>query len=186
MSKMAVQRELGTAETLLQLPDDGNRHELVRGEIRTMPPAIRRHGLIAMEFSGRLFAYVKAHALGRVYAAETGFRLRRDPDTVRAPGAAFISATRNLPEPSLTGYEDIVPDLVAEVVSPHDSAASVEEKVQEWLQAGVRMVLVLHPTTRSVTRFRSLTDIQVLTSADELDLGDVVPGFHCPVAEIFA
>jgi Uma2 family endonuclease len=182
---MAVQRDLATAETLVQLPDDGNRHELVQGEIRTMPPAIRRHGRIAMRFGSRLNQYVESHQLGEVYAAETGFRLHRNPDTVRAPDVAYISAARGLPEPSNSGFEDIVPDLVAEVVSPSDKAAAVEEKVQGWLRAGVRLVLVLHDTTRSVTRYRSLTDIQVFTNDDDLDLGDVVTGFRCSVAEIF-
>ncbi|MBA2244708.1 MAG: Uma2 family endonuclease, partial [Gemmatimonadetes bacterium] len=76
---------LVTAEELLRMPDDGIRRELVRGELRTMPPAGRRHGKVAMRIGVRLGNFVEEHGLGEVYAAETGFKLESDPDTVRAP-----------------------------------------------------------------------------------------------------
>src|SRR5690349_1239724 len=83
-----------TAEELLELPDDDMRHELVEGELRTMAPAGEGHGWVAMTVGARIFGHVERHDLGRVYAAETGFVLRRAPDTVRAPDVAFVAADR--------------------------------------------------------------------------------------------
>jgi Uma2 family endonuclease len=72
------------------MPDDGRRYELVRGELRTMTPAGHPHRRIAWP----LAQHVEERGLGIVYAAETGFLLARDPDTVRAPGAAFVRRER--------------------------------------------------------------------------------------------
>ena len=86
--------EQATAEDLLRMPDDGQRHELVRGKVRTMPPAGHEHGRVAMNIGVSLAQFVRAQDLGAVYAAETGFKIASDPDTVRAPDAAFVSEAR--------------------------------------------------------------------------------------------
>ncbi len=83
-----------TAADLLRLPADGQRHELIRGELRQMTPAGPTHGRLAMRIAAHLFQHVEAHNLGTVYAAETGFLLARDPDTVRAPDVAFVRQQR--------------------------------------------------------------------------------------------
>ena len=88
---MTTETRQSTAEELLRMPDDGSRYELVRGELRKMPPAGNEHGYLAGEVLGELRSYVKANNLGRTYAAETGFKISSDPDTVRAPDAAFGS-----------------------------------------------------------------------------------------------
>lgn len=86
-----------TADELLALPDDGCRHELVYGELRTMAPAGSEHGVITMRLASRVFLYVESRRLGEVFTAETGFRIASDPDTVRAPDLAgevkILSAT---------------------------------------------------------------------------------------------
>ncbi|MBI4491533.1 MAG: Uma2 family endonuclease [Chloroflexi bacterium] len=182
---MAVRRTLLTADELARLPDDRKRYELVRGELRTMPPAGAEHGMIAARLCARLLAHVEPRRLGDVFAAETGFLIERDPDTVRAPDAAFVAAGR-FPEGHLpAGFAPLAPDLIAEVVSPFDAAAQVEEKVHEWLRAGVRLVWVIHPATRSVTVYRSLAEVRVLTEVDPLDGTPVLPGFTCPVRDLF-
>ena len=175
-----------TADELLAMPDDGWRYELVKGELRRMPPPGDKHGLVTMELAGPLFQYVKEHGLGRVYAAETGFKLESDPDTVRAPDIAFVRMESVLETGGLEGYRFGAPDLTVEVLSPNDRIRDVEEKVAEWLEAGARMVWVVSPKLRTVTVYRSLTDIVVLTEKDTLDGGDVVSGFKIKVAEIFA
>ena len=182
---MATSRTFRTADELLRWPQDGQRHELVRGELRTMPPAGGNHGMVAMEVGGQLRDHIKPRRLGYVFAAETGFRIHRDPDTVLAPDAAFVALERLSDQPALRGFVPLVPDLVVEVVSPFDTAAEVEAKVQTWLRAGVRLVWVVHPATRSVTVYRSLTDVQVFAEADELDGHPVLPEFRCPVRELF-
>ena len=91
---MTIVEHIATAADLERLPDDGFRYELVRGEVRKMTPAGNEHGKIAMSVAWRLAQHVENHGLGSVYAAETGFRLAADPDTVRAPDAAFVSQAR--------------------------------------------------------------------------------------------
>jgi Uma2 family endonuclease len=182
---MATEKTLLTADDLLRLPDDGMRHELVRGELRTMPPAGGEHGIVAGEAFGVLRDYVRPRRLGVVFAAETGFFLAHSPDLVRAPDVAFVAAGRLQGERPPRGYVDLVPDLVVEVISPYDRAADVEEKVEDWLEAGVRLLWLVHPRRRWVTVYRSRHDIRRLTADEELDGGDVLPGFTCRVADLF-
>ncbi|MDQ3684622.1 MAG: Uma2 family endonuclease [Acidobacteriota bacterium] len=183
---MTVTTQLMTAEDLLKLPQDGFRYELVEGDLRRMPPAGHEHGDVTMNLAAPLHRHVKSNGLGKVYAAETGFLLKRNPDTIRAPDVAFIRRERVEQVSKSTSYWPGAPDLVVEVVSPGDTVSRVEEKVQEWLKFGVRLVWIVSPKLRTVTAYRSLTDVVVLTEKDTLDGGDVVPGFQISVAEIFA
>jgi Uma2 family endonuclease len=174
-----------TAADLLALPDDEFRYELIRGELRKMAPTGGRHGMIAVDIATALNQHVKANELGRVFAAETGFLLASDPDTVRAPDAAFVRRERIEEIGSMEGYWPGAPDLAVEVVSPNDPYTEVEEKVIEWLEAGTRMVIVVNPRQEAATVYRSRHDIAVLTEEDTLDGGDVVPGWSLPVQELF-
>jgi Uma2 family endonuclease len=124
--------------------------------------------------------------LGAVYAAETGFKLSSNPDTVRAPDIAFISKPRVEQVGDTAGYWPGAPDLAVEVLSPDDRVSEVEEKVSEWLSAGSQQVWVVSPKLRTVTIYTSLTDIVMLTEKDTLKGGGVVPGFEISIAEIFA
>lgn len=182
---MDVVRQQVTADELLHMPDDDFRYELVRGELRRMNPAGNVHGRVAMSFAWRLARHVEENRLGTVYAAETGFRLSSDPDTVRAPDVAFVSRARVEAIGDIEGFWPEAPDLAVEVISPGDSYADVEEKVFDWLDAGTKMV-VINPRQRSATVYKSPTDIAALAEADVLDGGDVVPGFELAVREIFA
>lgn len=175
-----------TADELFRIADDGLRRELVDGELRVMAPAGEEHGAVAAEILVHLGQHVRSRGLGRVYTAETGFRISSDPDTVLAPDAAFVRRER-IEEAGLgQGYRTGAPDLAVEVVSPHDSFGDVEGKVFDWLSAGCRMVVVVNPRKRTATVYRSRSDIVVLTEGDELDGGDVVPGWRLPVRELFA
>lgn len=182
---MAETKARTTAEELLRLPDDGKRRELVEGEIREMAPAGGQHGDAAGALHVLLGHFVRERRLGKVPAAETGFLVGRNPDTVRAPDVCFIARDRVPPSGSPRGYWDLAPDLAAEVVSPNDTAAEVQSKVQMWLEFGVRLVWVVYPDTRSVVVYESLKDISTLTAGDTLSGGTVVPGFGCQVSEIF-
>ena len=176
-----------TAEQLLSMPDDGSRYELVGGRLRRITPAGNEHGYLAGEIFGELRSHVKAHGLGRTYAAETGFRIASNPDTVRAPDAAFVRRKRIEEVGQVEGYWPGAPDLAVEVVSPNETYAQVTEKALAWLEAGSLMVLVLNPgeARRTVTVYRSAEDIRVLSEGDTIDGADVVPGWKLPVTELF-
>jgi Uma2 family endonuclease len=182
---MTTTQQLVTAEDLLHIPDNGFRYELVRGELKKMAPAGHRHGRIAINVTTPLDQHVRAHNLGVVYAAETGFKLASNPDVVRAPDVAFIRRERVEEVGDVEGYWPGAPDLAVEVVSPSDSYADVQEKVFDWLEAGARMVIVVMPRGRSVTVYRALNDIIVLTENDSLDGGDVVPGWTMSIKDLF-
>jgi Uma2 family endonuclease len=181
---MVTIEHITTAEELLQTPGLG-RCELVRGELIMMSPAGSEHGSLVVNITVALANYVKLKALGRVFGAETGFVIRRDPDTVRAPDVAFVCAERvaaGVPK----GFFDGPPDLAVEVTSPSDRPGEVLAKVHDWLHAGCRAVWVIDTDRRCVCVYRSRTEVVVLGMSDQLSGGDVVPGFSVPVAEVFA
>ena len=182
----ALLTRLMTADELLPMPDDGWGYELVKGELRKMAPTGDEHGEITVELTAALHAHVKKQKLGKVYAAETGFKLGSDPDTVRAPDIAFVRRERVEATGRLTGFRPGAPDLAVEVLSPSDRIGKIEGKVAQWLEGGARLVWVVSPKLHTVTVYRSLTDMVTLTEKDNLDGGDVVPGFEINVAEIFA
>ena len=183
---MTTTTQAMTADDLLHMQGTGVRCELIKGELVEMAPAGSEHGSVAMRLGWRLAQHVETHGLGEAYAAETGFRLASNPDTVRAPDAAFVRSERLKEVGSVQGYWPGAPDLAIEVVSPADSYGQVEAKVVDWLRAGTRMVLIVNPREQTVTVHRSFSDIAILTEGDVLEGGDVVPGWACPVADIFA
>lgn len=182
---MSTATQLLTAEDLLGMPHDGNRYELVKGKLIKIPPAGNIHGKRAMRLGWRLAHHVETNGLGVVFAAETGFMLNTDPDTVRAPDIAFVSKSRIEEIGEFEGFWPGAPDLAVEVISPGDSYTDVEEKVQEFLNAGARAAWVVDPRRHMITVDRSSTDITRLTENDVLDGGDIIPGFSCRVAEAF-
>jgi Uma2 family endonuclease len=128
---------------------------------------------------------VRARGLGRGLAAETGFRLFSDPDTVRAPDVAFVRAERIAEARLPTGFWPGAPDLAVEVLSPSDTADEVGEKVAEYLRAGTELVVLVYPRTRPVGLFRPDSTARFLTEDETLALGEPLPGFTCRVADLF-
>ena len=186
---MSAQRAAGaglvTADELAELPGDGCRYELVDGNLRVMSPAGFEHGRVALRIGARLDEYVRVRRLGHVVAAETGFRLSRDPDTVRAPDAAFVAADRLPPRDEQQRFLELAPDLAVEVVSPTDRAAEVTEKALAWLAVGVSLVWVVYPAQRLVAVYLPDGSVRHRREGDEVDGGAVLPGFRLPVADIF-
>jgi Uma2 family endonuclease len=172
-----------TADELLHTSLPDKRVELVRGVLVVREPAGYRHGAVTAALTKLLAQHVDAHQLGRVLAAETGFRLASQPDTVRAADVAFIARGR-LPDTHLTGYPALAPDLVVEVLSPGDRPGETLAKVGEWLSAGTLVVWVVDPARRLVRVYRQDGSEAVLTGADALEGEDVVVGFRCRLGEI--
>jgi Uma2 family endonuclease len=185
MASMAsAPTRLMTAEDLWRMPDDGMRHELVRGELRTMPPANFEHGRLSSRIDRHLGNHVDRRGLGEVVAGDVGFRLPTDPESARAPDVAFVVRARVEAAQRLDRFFEGPPDLAVEVVSPGDTSTEVQEKALDWLEAGARLVLVVHPRLRTVTAYRSPTDIRILGDAETLDASDVVDGWIVPVGEL--
>lgn len=151
-----------------------------------MSPAGNVHGKIAMRLGSLVAAFVDEQSLGVVYAAETGFVIARNPDTVPAPDVSVIAQARLDEVGPVDGFWPGAPDLVAEVVSPGDSWSEFEEKSLRWLDAGVKVVWVLDPKQQNVTVYRSRSDISVLSGEEQLDAADLLPGWSISVARLFA
>jgi len=176
---------LVSAEQLLAMPNDGFHYELIEGEVRKMSPAGIEHGFIGGRLAYLLGQHVFLNKLGAILTAEPGFCLSRDPDTVRVPDIAFIRRDRFRRRDRSEAFWPGAPDLAVEVLSPGDTPAEVDEKVAAWLDAGAAMVWVVNPARRTVAVHRPSADPQTFTEHDDLDGQDVVPGFRCPVSEIF-
>ena len=169
-----------------RLAAEGKRTELVRGDLVVMAPAGGRHGHIAHRLSLFIGNHVLEGNLGRVFAAETGFLLRRDPDTVRAPDVAFVAAGRLAEGEPPPGFLQMAPDLAVEVVSPSDSPAAVRSKVQDWLEAGTPLVWVAYPDSRSVTVHSQAGKPEEHSETDVLSGSPALPEFSVAVRDLFA
>jgi Uma2 family endonuclease len=175
-----------TAEQLLNYRHEPYRQELIDGILYEMEPPGAEHGVVAATTGYDLTRHVKGTGCGMAIAAEVGFLLAADPDTVRAPDVAFVSSDR-VPETGIPkGYWPGPPDLAIEVVSPNDRYTKVQAKALHWLSAGTRAVVVVGPPRRAATVYRARDDIHVLHADEELDLGDVVPGWSPRVGDFFA
>jgi Uma2 family endonuclease len=164
---MSTEARLITAEDLWNMPGD-QRRELVRGELRVMAPSGFEHGAVIIKLSRLLANHVEDHKLGVVLGAETGYVLARHPDVVRGADVSFVRTDR-LPPPDRTAkFFDGPPDLAVEVVSPGDSLNEVEEKTDDYLNAGARLVWVVNPRHRTITVHRAGRDPQVLRESDIL------------------
>ena len=178
-------KALLTNEDLVRIVADGSRYELYRGELVPMTPVGLEHGRIVIRFGQRLNQYVEANRLGAV-GTEVGFHLSQNPHTTLAPDIAFIAQSRVPQGSAAEKFVEFEPDLAVEVLSPWDTATEITRKIEVYLKAGVRLVWIVDPGTQRVTDYRSLQDVKVLTPDQELDGGDVLPGFRIKVSEIFS
>lgn len=180
---MTVNKHM-TAEDLYLVEDDDCLHELIRGELIQIPFGSFQHSTIAARIGARIGTHVCALHLGIVTGANGGYVLGRDPDTVVAPDAAFVRADR-LPEEFPTWLE-LAPDLVVEVIEPWDSMNDVTGKVMLYLDAGTQLVWVVQPRFQTVTVHYPDRTTRTFTAAEQLDGGDVLPGFTLSLAELFS
>lgn len=178
-----IKTECLTIEELERLPDDGWRLEFVRGRVVREPLASFEHGVISARIGFRLFEFARHHYLGRVVGANCGFVLFDDPPTVRAPDVAFVHEERLAFDH--TRFAPFAPDLAVEVLSPSNTMSEIYDKVLDYLDSGSPLVWVVAPDSRTVTVYRSRREIQLLGGDEEIDGGNVLPGFRCKVSELF-
>lgn len=174
-----------TAEELLASPQYEKHCELVKGELIMMAPAGGGHGRITHRVVLRVGNFIDAQKRGEGIAAETGFLLSRDPDTVRAPDFAFIPSDRIPPGGIGPKFITVVPGLVIEVLSPGDSAMAVAEKIDDWAAFGVDEIWVVNPKLKTVTVHLPGKDPHTLRMGESLAPGGALTGLTLPVADIF-
>jgi Uma2 family endonuclease len=184
---MSIPVRLLTAGEFFVWPDEpGFRQELIRGKVVMSPLAGGHHGRVASEISRLVANHVCALGLGNTYAAGTGFIVERDPDSVRAADVSFVARQRLLLITNPEEYVPFAPDLAVEVLAPDDRHQEIQDKVQVWLAAGTQIVWTVDPESRTVVVHRRGAKPVTLREEDEIDAGDVIPGFRCRVAEFFA
>ena len=185
-TRTAPPQLMTAAEFLAMEPVSGKRYELIRGiltekDVGTGNP----HWRTVTRTAGPLFQYTEVADYGEVFTGEPGYRLERDPDTVRCPDLAWFAPGR-IP-PGTTGFPDLTPDLCVEVASPSNSRADrlLSNKAQMWLDFGAREVWVLNPEDTTVTRYRPGLPPAVLGEDDILDGEELLPGFSIAVWRLF-
>jgi Uma2 family endonuclease len=176
---MATTARPATEEDLLRVPEDGQKYELVDGEIR-VSPAGYPHGRVCTRLIVRLGAFVEERGLGDLLDSSTGFRMPNG--NIRLPDVCYVAKGRVAA--GQRGFADLAPDLAVEVLSPSDDLRQVLDKVGEYLQAGTHMVWLIDPERRSAAVYRSSTKVRELGPDDFLDGEDVVPGFRCRLADL--
>lgn len=184
-----VAERLITAEEFagLPTPPGGGKMELLRGRVVTMPPVGPDHGERAVRLGASMVRFADEHAAGKV-RAETGYWLAGNPDHVCAPDVSFVLAERLAAEQILHGAVTQPPDLAVEITSPGDRDRDVQEKVDDYLAAGVKRVWVVRPELKTVAVHRPGGDAHTYGIDDTLGSEDAtfpVAGFALPLADLF-
>jgi Uma2 family endonuclease len=175
-----------TAEDLWNMPDNGKGYELIRGELHPMAPAGQEHSNLGIVLGSLLHAFVRKNQLGAVTGSDGGYILAKSPETVRAPDLGFVRQERLAGGRTTAKYFEGAPDLAVEIISPTDSYQDIDEKVQEFLDAGTKLVWVVSPKKKTITIYRSNQKMALITKpGDVLEGEDVLPGFSVRLDEIF-
>ncbi len=175
-----------TAEQFLAMDLGPGTHELVRGEVVTMPPAGPRHGRICFVAGSILERFGAETGFGYVVTNDSVVVTTRDPDTARGADVCFYRRDRTPDDQLGDGPTPLPPDVVVEVWSPGNRAGDMLEKVREYLEAGVPMVWLLHPARKTLAVHRGDDPVPVLYGEGEAVEGlPELPGFACRVAEFF-
>lgn len=176
---------LMTAEEYMQLPRGESQHELINGELITMPLPGLPHGRMQARLLGPLLQFVLDHDLGDVYG-EAGFLLTVDPDTVLGPDVCFISKRRLQEAGDVKGYWSGPPHLAVEVLSPGDRPGRIQTRISSWFGYGVKQLWIVNEKNHTVTVYRSPEDATTFSGSDYLEAPDLLPGFRLSLDRIFS
>ncbi len=178
--------QLLTAEDFLGLPkEESKRHELVEGRLVPVCAAASRSAIVATNISTSMNSFIREHRLGICGGADWSFRLRTNPDTVRMPDVAFVRADRIPPGGVPSTAWDGAPDLAVEVLSPSNRFSEIMERVQDFFDAGTRLMWVIDPDKRNARIFAPDRAMRIAGEDGMLDGEDVLPGFTLPLAQIW-
>ncbi len=176
---------LMTAEELMQLPDDDLRHELINGELITMPVPKLPHGRAATHLGVPLAQFVLENDLGEVYIGDIGYQVTWNPDTVLAPDVTFISKQRLEDEGDVEGYGQGPPDLAVEVYSPGYRPGKISKRISRLFSCGTKQVWIVDLKHRTIAVYRSESDVTTFSGSDYLEAPDLFPGFRISLDRIF-
>ncbi len=175
-----------TADEFMRLYGGEPSTELVNGHVVRYPVPGCPHGYVVNNVSCILTPFVKANDLGRVFSCDTLIRTKAAPETLRGADVAFVSYKRLPKGPIPEGPLTVPPELVVEVRSPSDRLSVVTAKAEEYIDAGVQVVVYLDPRNESAAVYSGDDFPQRLHNGDELTLPDLLPGFAVPVKQYFA
>lgn len=174
-----------TPDDLLRMPDDGWRYELIEGELHRRPFNGLAEGAAAANLGAALSAVARRNASGRAFP-NVGYVLVEEPPTVLGPSVSFVRAERLPPRAEWSTFPRRAPDLAADVVLPSDAAGAIVRRVRINLAAGVRLVWIVDPASRTVAVHHPDFTGRLLIEGEALDGGGVIAGFSLPVSEVFA
>jgi Uma2 family endonuclease len=187
-TETAAKPKLLTAEEFcdwVHRPENADKwFELVRGMVIELPPPQRPHGVVSANVARIVGNYVFERRMGYLTTTDSGVILERDPDTVRGPDIALYDDARTFAELH-PKYGEVPPIMAVEVLSPNDRADRVTRKITDYLRTGVRLVWLVDPEARTVTVYKADTGPRLVEASEELDGGELLPGFRCHVADIF-
>lgn len=184
MAKTRPKKSAFEDDPLLHYPDGGRGYEWVAGRITYVAEPDPLHGYFGFRLGARLVDYVERNDLGLVTGLDAFFLLKREPRVVRGADVAFVAKER-LTEPLQYGVWVLAPDLVVEVRSRSDRSGKIKAKIADYMEAGVRLLWVVDPKTKTVAQYRPGQAEQTFGAEDVLDGEDVLPGFRCAVGTLF-
>lgn len=175
-------------EALWQRTLESESHfEWIDGRLKERSLMGAKANRVATLLARLLDTHVAAHRLGWVFTEKCGYQcFPHEPRRVRFPDVSFVARGRLPSDQIPDGHMTVAPDLEVEVVSPNDLAYDLEERVSDYLAAGVRLLWIIYPTTRSVWVLHGDDMAARLTETQELSGEVVVPGFTCPIRTLFA
>ena len=176
----ALRRKI-TEEEFMRLPDDGRKWELVEGEAREVP-AGHQHDILVINIG----AMLKPFARGKGYVSGSSGGFRMASGNVRSPDVSYTRKERLPGGQPAKGFEGMAPDLAIEIISPSEEPDEMARKVAEYFGAGAEQVWQLFPDTQRVTVYFSPYEAASLEPEDQLDAGDLLPGFSCRAADLFS
>lgn len=178
-----------TTEQLLALPDDGVERWLIRGQLREKPMTYRNRWhsrtMVRVGHLLEVWREKQPEPRGAVLGGEAGVRLRRDPDTIVGIDVIYISAELAARQSDEISVIDGVPVLAVEILSPSNTVEEIDEKIEQYLEAGVALVWILDPRHRTVTIYRPDREPELVNAKQELSGDTYLPGFQVPVADLF-
>jgi len=177
-------KKVWTEKELMALPDDGNKYELVNGDLVMTPTGIE-HEDIGARLTSALTRFVIEHKVGVVCGSSAGYWMKGG--NLRSPDVSFIAKERlaGLKRPPKTFFGG-APDLAVEILSPEDTVERLHEKIVEYFENGTQLVWVVNPEEQTVLVYHTPQPDKLLRTGDELDGENVIPGFSMPVGELFA